>query len=243
MTTPDPTRAKASNIPEPFVITIDGPTASGKGTVARLVADRLGFHYLDSGALYRLVALSALRANTPLDDENALASLAQNMSCRFEGTAVFLENEDVSTAIRKEEVGVSASIIAALPRVRQELVRLQTNFKRMPGLVADGRDMGTTLFPDAQLKVFLTASVEIRAFRRYKQLFEKGFTAIMDDLRQDLYERDQRDAQRDVAPLIPASDACTLDSSDMDISQTVHQILEWFEEKTGSPLHGQGLSP
>ena len=235
MTNPEPAPSGISDSPEPFVITIDGPTASGKGTVARLVAARLGFHYLDSGALYRLVALSALRTNTPLHDETALASLARGMTCHFEGTAVFLENEDVSTAIRMEEVGVSASVIAALPRVRSELLTLQKNFKRMPGLVADGRDMGTTLFPKAQLKVFLTASVEIRAFRRYKQLFEKGFTATMENLRQDLHERDQRDAQRSIAPLIPAPDAITLDSSDLDINETVSQILKWFEEKTGLP--------
>ena len=238
MPDPDQTPSVAPDIFQPFVITIDGPTASGKGTVARRVADRLGFHYLDSGALYRLVALLALDTHTALDDEEALASLARNMSCRFEGTAIILGNEDVSSAIRAEEVGISASIIATLPRVRQALIALQTGFKRMPGLVADGRDMGTALFPEAQLKVFLTANVEIRAFRRYKQLIEKGFTATIENLRKDLSERDQRDAQRDIAPLVAAPDAVTLDSSGLDIDETVDLVLKWFEEKKADQMPG-----
>lgn len=215
----------AASIP---VITIDGPTASGKGTVAHRVADRLGFHYLDSGALYRLTALSALRHATPLGDEHALAKLATGLPCSFAGEHVYLGKEDVSHAIRAEEVGNAASRIAALPAVRHALVRLQLGFRQPPGLVADGRDMGTVIFPSAQLKIFLTASVEARAERRYKQLIGKGFAANMAGLLQDLAERDARDSNRAIAPLKPAEGAYLLDTSEMNADEAIEQVLKWY---------------
>lgn len=210
------------------VIAIDGPTASGKGTVAHRVADRLGFHYLDSGALYRLTALSALRHQVPLNDEHALAKLAEKLPCRFIGDQIWLANENVSAAIRAEEVGNTASRIAVLPTVRHALVGLQLGFRTTPGLVADGRDMGTVIFPHAPLKVFLTASVEARAERRYKQLIEKGFSANMEDLLKDLRERDARDSNRAVAPLKPAEGAYLLDTSNMTADEAVEQVLHWY---------------
>jgi cytidylate kinase len=213
------------------VITIDGPTASGKGTVAHKVADRLGFHLLDSGALYRLTALSALRRGTDLHDEHALAKVAGHLTIRFSGSHVYLGTEEVSHAIRAEEVGNTASRIAALPAVRQALFALQLGFRATPGLVADGRDMGTVIFPGAQLKVFLTASVEARAQRRYKQLIDKGFSANIDDLLEDLQSRDARDTQRAVAPLMPAEDAHLLDTSQMTADQAVEQVLAWYAGK------------
>jgi cytidylate kinase len=216
-----------SNQPIP-VITVDGPTASGKGTVAHRVAEHLGFHYLDSGALYRLTALSALRLQVPLNDEHALAKLAEKLPCRFVGDQVWLANENVSSAIRAEEVGNMASKIAALPTVRHALAGLQLAFRTTPGLVADGRDMGTVIFPHATLKVFLTASVEARAERRYKQLIEKGFSARMEDLLKDLRERDARDSNRAIAPLKPAEGAYMLDTSDMTADQAVEQVLQWY---------------
>jgi len=217
-----------SHIP---VITIDGPTASGKGTVAHKVADRLGFHLLDSGALYRLTALSALRRGTSLSDEHALAKVAAHLPVRFNGGHIYLGTEEVSHAIRAEEVGNTASRIAALPAVRQALFALQLGFRETPGLVADGRDMGTVIFPNAQLKVYLTASVEARAQRRYKQLIDKGFSANMDDLLEDLQSRDARDTQRAVAPLVPAEDAHILDTSSMNADQAVEQVLAWYAGK------------
>lgn len=210
------------------VITIDGPTASGKGTVAHRVAQHLGFHYLDSGALYRLTALNALRHQVPLNDEHALAKLAEKLPCKFVGDQVWLANENVTSEIRAEEVGNTASKIAALPTVRHALVSLQLGFRITPGLVADGRDMGTIIFPHATLKVFLTASVEERAERRYKQLIEKGFSASMDDLLKDLRERDARDSNRAIAPLKPAEGAYLLDTSDMTADQAVEQVLQWY---------------
>lgn len=213
------------------VIAIDGPTASGKGTVAARVAERLSFHLLDSGALYRLTALQALRRQVELRDEHAIAKLAEHLPARFEGGDIFLANEDVGHAIRAEEVGNMASKIAALPAVRQALFALQLGFRRTPGLVADGRDMGTVIFPNARLKVFLTASVEARAQRRYKQLIDKGFSANMNDLLADLQARDERDTQRAVAPLVPAEDAHLLDTSDMGVDQAVEQVLAWYAQK------------
>ncbi len=210
------------------VITIDGPTASGKGTVAQKVAQHLGFHYLDSGALYRLTALSALRRNTPLDDEHALAKVAEHLHCHFDGMHIFLSNEDVSDAIRAEEVGNTASKIAALIPVRQALYGLQLGFRKAPGLVADGRDMGTVIFPHAALKVFLTASVDARAQRRYKQLIDKGFSANMKDLSMDLKMRDERDTNRSSAPLKAADGAHHLDTSEMTAEQAVQQVLSWY---------------
>ncbi|WP_296943354.1 (d)CMP kinase [uncultured Massilia sp.] len=214
-----------SNIP---VITIDGPTASGKGTVAHKVADRLGFHLLDSGALYRLTALSAIRRGTDMHDEHALSKVAEHLQVRFHGGHIYLGTEEVGNAIRAEEVGNTASRIAALPGVRQALYGLQLSFRRTPGLVADGRDMGTVIFPGARLKVFLTASVEARAQRRYKQLIDKGFSANMDGLLKDLQSRDARDTQRAVAPLVPAEGAHILDTSAMTADAAVEQVLSWY---------------
>lgn len=217
-----------SNVP---VITIDGPTASGKGTVASRIADRLGFHLLDSGALYRLTALQALRGALPLSDEAGIAKLAQQLPARFRDDVIYLADEDVSHAIRAEEVGNMASKIAALPGVRQALFDLQLGFRQAPGLVADGRDMGTVIFPTAKLKVFLTASAEARAQRRYKQLIDKGFSANMNDLLADLRARDERDTHRAVAPLVAAADAHILDTSAMGVDQAVEQVLAWYAQK------------
>ena len=217
-----------SNVP---VITIDGPTASGKGTVASRIADRLGFHLLDSGALYRLTALQALRGALPLSDEAGIAKLAQQLPARFRDDVIYLADEDVSHAIRAEEVGNMASKIAALPSVRQALFDLQLGFRQAPGLVADGRDMGTVIFPIAKLKVFLTASAEARAQRRYKQLIDKGFSANMNDLLADLRARDERDTGRAVAPLVAAADAHILDTSAMGVDQAVEQVLTWYAQK------------
>jgi cytidylate kinase len=214
-----------SHIP---VITIDGPTASGKGTVAHKVAERLGFHVLDSGALYRLTALSALRAEADLSDEQEIATIAAQLPARFVAGEIYLDQENVTQALRAEEVGNTASKIAALPAVRQALFGLQLAFRRAPGLVADGRDMGTVIFPNAQLKVFLTASVAARAERRYKQLIDKGFPANMDDLLADLQARDARDTGRAVAPLVPAEGAHILDTSSMTADQAVEEVLKWY---------------
>ncbi|MES3024140.1 MAG: (d)CMP kinase [Pseudomonadota bacterium] len=215
------------------VITIDGPTASGKGTVAHRVADRLKFHYLDSGALYRLTALSAIAHATPLTDEHALAKLAEHLPVKFENGEIYLNNKNVSNAIRAEEVGTLASKIASLPAVRQALFGLQLGFRKAPGLVADGRDMGTVIFPHAQLKVFLTASVEARAQRRYKQLIDKGFSASMEDLLCDLKARDDRDTQRAIAPLVPAEGAHILDTSNMTADEAVAMVLKWYLHPKG----------
>jgi len=213
-----------SHIP---VITIDGPTASGKGTVAARVADRVGYHLLDSGALYRLTALSAMRAGVALDDDRAVAQLAEVLPATFSNGGIYLAGEEVGEIIRAEEVGNNASKIAAFPSVRQALYALQLGFRKAPGLVADGRDMGTVIFPNARLKVFLTASVEARAQRRYKQLIDKGFSANMDDLLADLQARDDRDTHRTVAPLVPAEGAYILDTSDMTVDEAVEQVLHW----------------
>ena len=210
------------------VIAIDGPTASGKGTVAHRVADKLGFHYLDSGALYRLTALSALRRGTDLRDEHALAKLAEHLPCHFANGEILLAQENVTEQIRAEEVGNTASKIAVLPTVRHALVSLQLGFRKTPGLVADGRDMGTVIFPHAQLKVFLTASVEARAQRRYKQLIDKGFSANMEDLLMDLQARDERDTHRAIAPLVPAEGAHVLDTSEMTADVAVETVLKWY---------------
>jgi cytidylate kinase len=203
------------------VIAIDGPTASGKGTIAQAVARELGFGCLDSGALYRVVALLALRRAIDAGDAQALAPLAGSARPRFAGGRVELEGEDVSEAIRTEEVGRAASRVA----VRDQLLELQRSFRRWPGLVADGRDMGTVVFPDARLKVFLTASVEVRAERRLKQLMEKGYSASLRDLLLDLRERDERDRTRAVAPLKAADDAFELDASGLTIDEVVASVL------------------
>lgn len=212
------------------VIAIDGPSASGKGTVAQRVAEALGFHYLDSGALYRLVALAALQSGSDPGNQAAMAELAAGLDARFEGGEIFLSGRPVTEAIRAEECGLTASKIAAYPGVRSALLDRQRRFRTPPGLVADGRDMGSVVFPDAELKIFLTASVEIRAKRRYKQLMEKGIAASIRTLSQDLRERDARDAARPVAPLLQLPDAHLLDTSEMNIEQAVQQVLSWYGE-------------
>jgi len=217
------------------VITIDGPTASGKGTVASRVAEALGFALLDSGALYRLTALSALEAGIALEDAVALAGLARSLPVTFEGEQILLAGRAVHDLIRQEAIGNAASKIAALPSVREALVDLQHGFRKLPGLVADGRDMGTVIFPDATLKIFLTASVEARAERRYKQLIEKGFPANMFALLQDLKERDARDTERAVAPSKPAEGAHLLETSELTIEQSVAKVLDWWRHQTGTP--------
>jgi cytidylate kinase len=213
------------------VIAIDGPSASGKGTVAARVAEALGFHYLDSGALYRLVALAAREAGTDLDDEPALAALARSMPVEFRGGATWLSGRDVTVALRAEEVGVAASRVAACPPVRTALLERQRGFRRPPGLVADGRDMGSIVFPEAVLKVFLTASVETRAERRYKQLKEKGMYAKMPDVIEELRARDQRDSARPVAPLKHYPDAVFLDTTGISADAAVQKILEMWQRR------------
>ncbi|SDC53180.1 cytidylate kinase [Cupriavidus sp. YR651] len=210
------------------VITIDGPTASGKGTVAHKVADALAFHLLDSGALYRLVALASDRADVDLQDVDTLARMAARLDVKFGPDRVWLSGEEVSQAIRQEAIGNRASAIAVHQPVRDALTALQRGFRKLPGLVADGRDMGTVIFPDARLKVFLTASVEARARRRYKQLIDKGISANIEDLLRDLEARDARDRTRTAAPLRPAEDAQRLDTSEMTVEEAVAQVLEWF---------------
>ena len=210
------------------VIAIDGPTASGKGTVAQRVAARLGFHYLDSGALYRLVALAALRAGVASDDEPALARLATTLPVRFDGDRIILSDEDVTDAIRAETVGNAASLVAALGSVRSALLARQRAFRQPPGLVADGRDMASVVFPDAVLKVFLTATPEVRAERRYKQLMAKGMDANMPTLLQDIRERDRRDSGRSVAPLQQVAQAQLLDTTLLSIEEAVDRVLALY---------------
>jgi cytidylate kinase len=212
----------------PPVIAIDGPTASGKGTIAQAVARTLGFHYLDSGALYRLVAWRALQRNVGADDASGLAELAASMAPRFRNSRIALDGQDVSDLIRTEEVSRAASQVAVHPSVRQALLNLQRHCRQPPGLVADGRDMGTVVFPDAALKVFLTASVAARADRRHKQLIEKGFSSNISNLSRELEERDRRDVERSTAPLKPAKDAYQLDSSGLTIDEVVAQVLNWY---------------
>ncbi|MCF8151989.1 MAG: bifunctional 3-phosphoshikimate 1-carboxyvinyltransferase/cytidylate kinase [Burkholderiaceae bacterium] len=207
------------------VIAIDGPSASGKGTVAERVAATLGYHYLDSGSLYRLVALAAIRANTALDDEVAVAALAGGLPASFEGGRILLAGDDVSDAIRSEEISAGASKVAALPAVRSALLARQRAYRRFPGLVADGRDMASVVFPDAMAKVFLTASAEARAERRYKQLIAKEMPANMHALLQDLQDRDARDAQRSVAPLRQCDDAELVDTTQLDIEAAVATVM------------------
>jgi cytidylate kinase len=213
------------------VIAIDGPSASGKGAVASRVAEVLGYHYLESGALYRLVALLSLRK--AVRDEPQLAELARRLDIAFRGGLVFLEDQDVTEEIRSEAVGNRASEVARMPAVRQALLTRQRSFRRAPGLVADGRDMATVVFPDATLKIFLTASPEIRAERRYKQLIEKGMSANLRALSRDLEERDARDRNRAVAPLVPAPDSQVLDSSGLSIEAVVERILESYQAVGG----------
>ncbi|SDM36282.1 3-phosphoshikimate 1-carboxyvinyltransferase [Oryzisolibacter propanilivorax] len=215
------------------VICIDGPTASGKGTVAAAVAQRLGYHFLDSGSMYRTTALAAMRAGIPIDaqHEPELAALARTLPVRFAGGSIWLGADDITDAIRTEEAGMNASRVSTLAQVREALVALQLSFRRLPGLVADGRDMGTVIFPQAPLKVYLTASAAVRAERRHKQLISKGISSTIADLRADLEARDARDANRAVAPLRPAEDALVLDNSLLTIDEAVAQVIAWWQAR------------
>jgi cytidylate kinase len=213
------------------VIAIDGPSASGKGTVAARVAEALGFHYLDSGALYRLAALASREAGADLGDEAALAALARSMPVEFRAGSTWLSGRDVTQVLRSEEVGAAASRVAACPAVRAALLERQRGFRRLPGLVADGRDMGSIVFPDASLKVFLTADVATRADRRYKQLKEKGMYAKMPDVVEELRQRDERDSTRPVAPLKHYPDAVFLDTTGISADAAVQRILEMWKQR------------
>ncbi len=210
------------------VIAIDGPTASGKGTIAEIVAKALGFHYLDSGALYRLVALAAQKSGIAFDSEAQLQEIALRLDARFEAGKIWLGGEQVTDQIRAEAIGLGASRVAALPGVRSALLQRQRDYRVSPGLVADGRDMGSVVFPDARLKVFLTATAEARANRRYKQLKQKGIPANIAVLLSELRERDARDANRSVAPLAQTPDARLLDSTSLGIQEVAQLILDWY---------------
>ena len=218
------------------VLAIDGPGGAGKGTISRLVARRLGWHLLDSGALYRLVALDAVRRGVALDAESAVADLAARLDARFQSVGdqarVLLNGKDVTEVIRSEAAGDGASRVAALPAVRRALVQRQRDFRRPPGLVADGRDMGAVIFPDADLKVFLTASVEERVRRRHKQLKDKGIDGSLSALSRDMVERDRRDSERSIAPLKPSDEARILDTTGMDIPDVVAVVLRWVAERS-----------
>jgi 3-phosphoshikimate 1-carboxyvinyltransferase len=223
-------QAEPQTIP---VICVDGPTASGKGTLAAELAQRLGYHFLDSGSLYRLTGLAATRDGLGIApaNESAIVALLKSLTIRFEGSRILMDGEDVTDAIRTEEAGMNASKVSAFPLVREALVDFQRSFRQLPGLVADGRDMGTVIFPDAPLKVFLTASAACRAERRYKQLISKGIPAIRPSLRADLEARDARDASRPVAPLKPAVDAQLLDNSGLTVETSIKAVLDWWQSK------------
>jgi cytidylate kinase len=221
------------------VIAIDGPSGSGKGTIARRVARALDWHFLDSGALYRLLALEATRKGQSDASAEALAAIASELKVRFDvddagEERVWLGDVDVSDELRTEECGRLASHVAALPEVREALLGLQKGFRTAPGLVADGRDMGTTVFPDAVLKVFLTASAEERAKRRHKQLNDKGIDVSLPALSRDIEDRDRRDSERSVAPLQPAEDARLLDSSNLTIDEVTQTVLDWAQDLIGA---------
>ena len=211
------------------IITVDGPSGSGKGTVSRILAKQLGFHYLDSGALYRLLGLVAVRHGIEIGLSSDLAHLAENMDVRFEAlpnghNRVLLEGEDVTQELRTEETGALASQVAAIPRVRDALLTRQQQFAKTPGLVADGRDMGSKVFPEAQLKIFLTASIEERANRRYKQLLEQGENVSLRALEEQVRSRDERDMNREASPLVVATDAVEVDTSDLSIQEAVDRL-------------------
>ena len=231
------TTAASTDVP---VITVDGPSASGKGTLAAALAQRLGWHFLDSGAVYRATALAAQRAGVALDDEAGLAALAGALDLRFDGERILLSGQDVADELRREDTGAAASRVAAWPAVRRALHQLQLSFRRAPGLVADGRDMGTVVFPQANLKVFLTASAAERAKRRHKQLISKGIQSSIDDLRADIEARDARDQTRVTAPLKPAEDALRLDNSHLSIDESVDVVQGWWRQR--NPLD-QGPAP
>lgn len=219
---------------QPYTITIDGPSGSGKGSLAQQIARKLGFHLLDSGAIYRLAALKALQQGVNLQDESAVLEAIKTMDIHFaagdELTTTFLDGQDVSAQIRDEATASTASIIAAYPSVREQLLEVQRKFFQPPGLVADGRDMGTTVFPDAKIKIFLQASSEIRAKRRYKQLIDMGLSANIADLQQEIEIRDERDRNRSVSPLVPASDAVVVDNSMMSLEQVVNLVLSHIKD-------------
>jgi cytidylate kinase len=225
-------RRDRSDVP---VVTIDGPSGSGKGTIARMLARELGFHFLDSGALYRLLALAANRRGVALDDEAGLAALSDELDIRFPADAgeqrVLLDGEDVSHEIRTEAAGAGASQVAAVPAVRAALLQRQRDFRTPPGLVADGRDMGTVVFPDAPAKIFLTATSEERAKRRYNQLKEMGINPVFEDILADIQARDERDAGRSVAPLEAAEDAETLDTTGLDIGATLQRARDLLKKR------------
>jgi len=224
----DPKTSDSGSVP---VIAIDGPSASGKGTVAQKVAEALGFRYLDSGALYRLVTLAALKAGVELGDAAGLERTARGMDVEFRDGATWLDGADVTHEVRTEEVSAAASRVAANPGVRGALLERQRGFRALPGLVADGRDMGSVVFPDAPLKVYLTADVGARAERRYKQLMEKGMYAKMQDVVEELRRRDERDTSRAVAPLKHYPDAIFLDTTGLSVAQAVERILGWWRER------------
>ena len=223
------------------VITVDGPSGTGKGTVCSYLAEWLGWHFLDSGALYRVLALAAQKKSIATDDVAGLQALAEALPVEFEVQGagslikVVLEGEDVTDAIRTEECGSAASVVAAIPEVRQALLSRQHAFQQKPGLIADGRDMGTVVFPAADLKIFLTASAEERAKRRHKQLNEKGISANLRDLSADIAARDARDSQRSVSPLKPAEDAIVIDTSELGIEAVVGRIRELVEKTISLP--------
>ena len=214
------------------VIAIDGPAASGKGAVAQAIAEQLGFHYLDSGAIYRAAALAVVQAGKNIDrpdlSEAEIAEIASGMRLSFKSDEIWLANQNITDAIRTEACGNNASKIAVLPKLRQALLELQRNFRRAPGLVAEGRDMGTVVFPDARLKIYLTASAPVRAERRYKQLMEKGINANMRDLLNEIEQRDARDLGRSVAPLRSGNDTITIDTTPLDLAQSIEAVLKFY---------------
>jgi len=214
------------------VITVDGPSGAGKGTVAKLLAEQLNFKILDSGALYRLTGLLVNRAGNGFDNEAQAAELASSMQVEFTADGVILNGEDVSLAIRTESAGNDASKVAAMPAVRAALLDWQKAFAKMPGLIADGRDMGTTVFPQAPLKIFLTASAEERAQRRHKQLNEKGISSSIAALAAEIAERDERDRTRATSPLVPADDAIVIDSTSLSIDEVVQHILTLWSDRS-----------
>ncbi|MFJ5444853.1 (d)CMP kinase [Methylobacillus methanolivorans] len=218
------------------VIAIDGPSASGKGTVAQRVATTLGYHYLDSGAIYRIAALAALKQGIDWQDEMALAEMATHLDIRFAAGEIYLNGDIITEAVRTEDISRGASEVAVHPALRAALLDLQKSFRKAPGLVADGRDMATVVFPDAGTKIFLTASAEIRAERRYKQLMEKGIHANLADILQDLQARDARDSQRSVAPLQKSENARLLETSHLSIDQAVNAILDYSRANTGKQV-------
>lgn len=216
------------------VIAIDGPAASGKGAVAQAIAEQLGFHYLDSGAIYRAAALAVIHAGKNIDSpdlsEAEIAAIASGMHLSFKSNEIWLSNQNITDAIRTEACGNNASKIAVLPRLRQALLQLQRNFRRTPGLVAEGRDMGTVVFPDAGLKIYLTASAPVRAERRYKQLMEKGINANIRDLLNEIEQRDARDLGRSVAPLRSGNDTITIDTTPLNLAQSIETVLKFHQK-------------